>query len=97
MAEKRGFFAGISQAGQCEVIIDTADPILDSLIIHIPWIICADRLAPRGAEAAMGCRELVIVTLKRIQKEITNRRRPRKAKPIVKIYTIKSTIGKQWS
>ena len=30
--------AGISQAGLCEVIVDTVDPSLDNLTIHLPFI-----------------------------------------------------------
>ena len=42
-------------------------------------VIWADRVAPRDAKVATGCRELAIVTTKKIHKESTNRRQPRKA------------------
>ena len=40
-------------------------------------IIWEDGVAPRGAEAAMGCRELAIVTAKKAYKKSTNRRQVR--------------------
>ena len=36
-------------------------------------LIWADGVAPRGAEAAIGCRELAVVTTKKTHKENTNR------------------------
>ena len=48
-------------------------------------IIWADRVAPRGAEAAMGCEELAIVTTKKTHKKNTNRQQPSKAKPLKRI------------
>ena len=44
-------------------------------------IIWADRVAPRGAEAAVGCKKLAIVTTKKTYKKNTNRRPLSKAKP----------------
>ena len=64
---------GISQASQCEIIFDTVDPSLDNLVIYLPFmvyrIINADRVVPRGVEAAMGYKELAIVTMKKTCKK----------------------------
>ena len=48
-------------------------------------IIWADRVALRGAEAATGCEELVIVNTKKMQKKNTNRQKPNIAKPLKRI------------
>ena len=48
-------------------------------------IIWADRVAPRGAEAAVGCEELAIVTMKKTRNKNTNRLQPSKAKPFKRI------------
>ena len=48
-------------------------------------IIWADKVAPRGAEAAAGCKELASDTTKITYKKNTNRRPPSKAKPFEKI------------
>ena len=48
-------------------------------------IIWADKVAPRGAEAAAGCEELAIVTKKKTCKKNTNRRPSSKAKPFERI------------
>ena len=43
-------------------------------------IVWADGVAPRGAGAAVGYKELAIVTIKNTCNKNTNRRPPRKAK-----------------
>ena len=48
----------------------------------ITW---ADRVAPRGAEAAAGCKELAIFTAKKTCNKNTNLRSPSKAKPFERI------------
>ena len=48
-------------------------------------IICADEVAPRGVEAAVGCEELAIVKTKNYARKNTNRILPRKAKPFERI------------
>ena len=52
------------------------------IVCRITW---ADRVAPRGSEVAAGCKELDIVTMKKIHKKNTNRQQPSKDKPFEKI------------
>ena len=58
-------------------------------------IIKVDGVAPRGTEAAMGYKELVIVTIKYTCKKNTNRRYPSKTNPFKGSHVIKNKIGKQ--
>ena len=61
-------------------------------------IIWADRVAPRGAEAATGCEELAIVTTKKKQvKKIQIDNNLVKLSLLKGSYLIKSRIGEQWS
>ena len=46
-------------------------------VFRINW---ADEVAPRGREAALGCRKLAIVTAKRMHNKSTNRRALSKGK-----------------
>ena len=48
-------------------------------------IIEAGIVAPKGTEAAVGYKELAIVTTKKIYKENTNRRQLSKARPFQRI------------
>ena len=48
-------------------------------------IIWADRIAPKGVEAAASCKELAIVTLKKTSNTNINRRLPSKSKPFGRI------------
>ena len=66
---KMSLLARISQASQCKVVVHTVDPKFYDFVILSPLhigrhcnlmvcrIIWADRVAPRGAEAAAGCKE----------------------------------------
>ena len=60
-------------------------------------IIWADGVAPRVVEAAIGCRELSIVTMKKTHKESINSRKARKANPIERIQYYQGNIDKQQS
>ena len=62
------------------------------MICRIIWV---DRVAPKGAEAAMGYEELIIVTMKKIHKKSTNRKQPSESNPINRSHIIKSKMRKQ--
>ena len=60
-------------------------------------ILLADRVALRAEKAAIGYKELAIVTMKKIHMKNTNRRQLSKANPMEGFHIIKSKIGEQWS
>ena len=94
--------AGISQASQCKVIINTANPSPNNFIIYlfllyagrgynlmVYRIIWADGVAPGGAKPAIGYKELAIVIMKKTCKKNTNRKQLSKANPIEGSHIIK--------
>ena len=58
-------------------------------------IILADKVAPKGAEAATSYKKLAIDTINKTCKNNTNRSQLSKANQIEGFYIIKSNIGDQ--
>ena len=62
------------------------------MLCRITW---ADRVAPKGIEAAISHKELAIVTKKKTSNKSTNRKQFSKVNPIERSHIIKNKIGEQ--